>query len=146
LQEYSNELISNKSEIHVEIIDFGIGIPEEDQPKLFNTFYRASNTEGITGTLGLYIVKTFIEKTRIIELESQLEKGLKQHCDYPNYSYSMLYRSNLDNKSKTTPITNIATKFIPTEDSNIAYKKMIEHIKPKKKQDYYQNLADSNQF
>jgi signal transduction histidine kinase len=44
LQEYSN-LISNKSEIHVEIIDFGIGIPEEDQPKLFNTFYRASNTE-----------------------------------------------------------------------------------------------------
>jgi signal transduction histidine kinase len=38
-------LISNKSEIHVEIIDFGIGIPEEDQPKLFNTFYRASNTE-----------------------------------------------------------------------------------------------------
>jgi signal transduction histidine kinase len=44
LQEYSN-LISNKSEIQVEIIDFGIGIPEEDQPKLFNTFYRASNTE-----------------------------------------------------------------------------------------------------
>jgi signal transduction histidine kinase len=36
-------LISNKSEIQVEIIDFGIGIPEEDQPKLFNTFYRASN-------------------------------------------------------------------------------------------------------
>jgi hypothetical protein len=30
-------LISNKSEIQVEIIDF-IGIPEEDQPKLFNTF------------------------------------------------------------------------------------------------------------
>jgi signal transduction histidine kinase len=42
LQEYSNEP-KNKSEIHVEIIDFGIGIPEEDQPKLFNTFYRASN-------------------------------------------------------------------------------------------------------
>jgi hypothetical protein len=56
----------------------------------------------------------------------------------------MLYRSNLDNQSKTTPITNIATKFIPTEDSNIAYEKMIEHIKTEK--DYYQNLADSNQF
>jgi signal transduction histidine kinase len=25
-------LISNKSEIHVEIIDFGIGIPEEERP------------------------------------------------------------------------------------------------------------------
>jgi signal transduction histidine kinase len=34
-KEYSNEPISNKSEIHVEIIDFGIGIPEEDQPKLY---------------------------------------------------------------------------------------------------------------
>jgi signal transduction histidine kinase len=75
-------LISNKSEIHVEIIDFGIGIPEEDQPKLFNTFYRASNTEGITGTgLGLYIVKTFI--LSIIELESQLGKGTKATLRLP---------------------------------------------------------------
>jgi PAS domain S-box-containing protein len=72
-------LISYKSEIQVEIIDFGIGIPEEDKQKLFNTFYRASNTEGITGTgLGLYIVKTFIEKNSgTIELESQLGKGTK---------------------------------------------------------------------
>jgi signal transduction histidine kinase len=44
-------LISNKSEIHVEIIDFGIGIPE-DQPKLFNTFYRARNYG--TGLESLY--------------------------------------------------------------------------------------------
>jgi signal transduction histidine kinase len=76
-------LISNKSEIQVEIIDFGIGIPEEDQQKLFNTFYRASN-EGITGTgLGLYIVKTFIEKTRYNRVRKPTWKGLKQHCDYP---------------------------------------------------------------
>jgi signal transduction histidine kinase len=75
-------LISNKSEIQVEIIDFGIGIPEEDQPKLFNTFYRASNTEGITGTgLSLYIVKTFI--LSIIELESQLGKGTKATLRLP---------------------------------------------------------------
>jgi hypothetical protein len=54
----------------------------------------------------------------------------------------MLYRSNLDNQNN--PITNIATKFIPTEDSNIAYEKMIEHIKKTEKKDYHQNLADSN--
>jgi K+-sensing histidine kinase KdpD len=64
-------LISNKS-IHVEIIDFGIGIPEEDQPKLFNTFYRASNTEELQ--VWVYIVKTFIENSGKIELESQLER------------------------------------------------------------------------
>jgi PAS domain S-box-containing protein len=78
-------LISNKSEICVEIIDFGIGIPEEDQPKLFNTFFRASNTDGITGTgLGLYIVKTFIEKNSgKVELESQLGKGTKVTLQLP---------------------------------------------------------------
>jgi K+-sensing histidine kinase KdpD len=67
-------LISNKSEIHVEIIDFGIGIPEEDQPKLFNTFYRASN-EGITGTGLGSIVKTFIEKTRYNRVRKPTWKG-----------------------------------------------------------------------
>ncbi|SDZ93378.1 PAS domain S-box-containing protein [Flavobacterium gillisiae] len=78
-------LISNKSEIQLEIIDFGIGIPENDQPKLFNTFYRASNTDGIEGTgLGLYIVKTFLEKNSgKIKLESQLRKGTKVTIQLP---------------------------------------------------------------
>ncbi|MFT5849148.1 PAS domain S-box protein [Psychroserpens sp.] len=78
-------LISNKSEIQVEIIDFGIGIPKEDQPKLFNTFFRASNTDGIQGTgLGLYIVKTFIEKNSgKILLESILGKGTKVTLQLP---------------------------------------------------------------
>ena len=73
------KLINTESEIQIEIIDFGIGIPEKDQPKLFNTFFRASNTAGIVGTgLGLYIVKTFVERNSgIIKLESQLGKGTK---------------------------------------------------------------------
>jgi PAS domain S-box-containing protein len=79
------KLIANKSEIQVEIIDFGIGIPEKDQPKLFNTFYRASNTDGIEGTgLGLYIVKTFLERNSgKIKLESQLGKGTKVILQLP---------------------------------------------------------------
>jgi signal transduction histidine kinase len=48
-------LISNKSEI--EIIDFGIGIPEEDQPKLFNTFYRASNGRNYGNRFGPILLK-----------------------------------------------------------------------------------------
>jgi signal transduction histidine kinase len=40
-------LNSKNNEIEIQIIDFGIGIPEKDIPKLFNTFFRASNTEGI---------------------------------------------------------------------------------------------------
>ncbi|RTZ03676.1 PAS domain S-box protein [Flavobacterium sp. GSP6] len=71
--------------ICLEIIDLGIGIPAEDQPKLFNTFFRASNTDGIQGTgLGLYIVKTFTEKNSgTIQLESKLGKGTKVTLEFP---------------------------------------------------------------
>lgn len=71
--------------ICLEIIDFGIGIPAEEQPKLFNTFFRASNTNGIQGTgLGLYIVKTFAEKNSgTIQLVSELGKGTKVTLEFP---------------------------------------------------------------
>jgi PAS domain S-box-containing protein len=78
-------LFTNQNEVFVEIIDNGIGIPEEDQPKLFNTFYRASNSNGIQGTgLGLYIIKTFTEKNSgNVKLESQLGKGTKVTLQFP---------------------------------------------------------------
>jgi signal transduction histidine kinase len=80
-------VISNRDEIEIQIIDFGIGIPEKDHPKLFNTFFRASNTNGIQGTgLGLYIVKTFTEKNSgTIQLESQLGKGTTVKLQFPLY-------------------------------------------------------------
>lgn len=73
------KLSASPSNVNLEIIDQGIGIPKEDQHKLFNTFFRASNTNGIQGTgLGLYIVKTFTEKNSgNIKLESLLGKGTK---------------------------------------------------------------------
>ena len=80
-------LSSKNNEIEIQIIDFGIGIPEKDQHKLFNTFFRASNTNGIQGTgLGLYIVKTFTEKNSgTIQLESQLGKGTTVKLQFPLY-------------------------------------------------------------
>ncbi|MFI0490851.1 PAS domain S-box protein, partial [Flavobacterium sp.] len=73
------KLSATSSNVILQIIDKGIGIPQEDQQKLFNTFFRASNTNGIQGTgLGLYIVKTFTEKNSgSILLESQLGTGTK---------------------------------------------------------------------
>jgi signal transduction histidine kinase len=78
-------LTAKSSEVTIEIIDFGIGIPEEDQHKLFNAFFRAKNTNGIPGTgLGLYIVKTFTEKNSgKIQLESLLGKGTKVRLIFP---------------------------------------------------------------
>jgi PAS domain S-box-containing protein len=45
-----------------QIQDQGIGIPEADKDKLFESFYRASNVKSIQGTgLGLVIVKKCVE-------------------------------------------------------------------------------------
>lgn len=78
-------VFNTEDTIVIEIIDFGIGIPEQDQSKLFNTFYRASNTDGFQGTgLGLYIVKTFVEKNSgTVALESQIGKGTKVTLKFP---------------------------------------------------------------
>jgi PAS domain S-box-containing protein len=78
-------LKSINNQIEIQIIDFGIGIPEKDIPKLFNTFFRASNTEGIQGTgLGLYIVKTFTNRNSgTIQVTSELGKGTQVSLHFP---------------------------------------------------------------
>jgi signal transduction histidine kinase len=50
------------NELTLQVKDYGIGIPAEDQPHIFNDFFRAKNTTGIEGTgLGLHIVKRYLE-------------------------------------------------------------------------------------
>ena len=79
------QITSSKSICKIKIIDYGIGIPEEDQDKLFNTFYRASNTDGIQGTgLGLYIVRNFVEKNKgTVTLKSKLGEGTTAIMQFP---------------------------------------------------------------
>jgi signal transduction histidine kinase len=57
--------------------DTGIGIPEKDQQRLFESFHRASNVSNIAGTgLGLYITKMAVElHDGIISFESQPNVG-----------------------------------------------------------------------
>jgi two-component system OmpR family sensor kinase len=48
--------------IVVAIEDHGIGIPEQDQSRVFERYFRASNTAGIAGSgVGLHLVKTIID-------------------------------------------------------------------------------------
>ncbi|MEN9331993.1 MAG: hypothetical protein RLZZ94_1083 [Bacteroidota bacterium] len=55
------DLTDSKDAIQLTVIDYGIGIPEEEQIHLFSSFFRASNTISHHGTgLGLGIVKQFI--------------------------------------------------------------------------------------
>src|SRR5581483_4558222 len=50
-----------RGNITIQVKDYGIGIPEEDQPNIFSNFFRAKNAAGIQGTgLGLNIVKQYV--------------------------------------------------------------------------------------
>ena len=50
-------------QLKLQVQDSGIGIPKAEQPQLFRSFYRASNTNKIAGTgLGLAIVKKCVDR------------------------------------------------------------------------------------
>jgi signal transduction histidine kinase len=56
------ELFRQDEEVTFQIRDQGIGIPQEDQQRLFESFHRAKNVGTIPGTgLGLAIVKKAVD-------------------------------------------------------------------------------------
>jgi signal transduction histidine kinase len=63
--------------IVLEVKDNGIGISQEDQQRLSQRFFRASNTGNIKGTgLGLHIVERYIDLMGgTISLKSEINKG-----------------------------------------------------------------------
>lgn len=74
-----------EGEIYINVIDFGIGIPDEDQKFMFEPFHRASNVEAIQGTgFGLSIVKRFVDlHSGKIEIESKTGKGTSVKIKLP---------------------------------------------------------------
>lgn len=69
----------------IKIIDFGIGIPDEDKKHLFRSFFRASNTTTIKGSgLGLLIAKQFTEILNgNIEMNSMVNEGTAVILTFP---------------------------------------------------------------
>lgn len=67
------EIVFEKSVFNISVIDFGIGIPKDELPNIFNSFYRASNTSTFIGSgLGLVISKQFVELLKgTITIESE---------------------------------------------------------------------------
>jgi signal transduction histidine kinase len=70
----------------VSVEDTGIGIPEEDIPKLFNRFSQGTSKKRSVGTgLGLYLARQIIEAHNgKIWLESEPGKGSKFNFSIPN--------------------------------------------------------------
>lgn len=77
-------LVNNKNVI-VEVLDRGIGIPEEDLKNIGKKFFRARNTLSVSGTgIGLYITKYFIElHNGFIEVDSKIDVGSKFSISIP---------------------------------------------------------------
>ncbi|MBN2303356.1 MAG: PAS domain S-box protein [Anaerolineae bacterium] len=80
------ELDHTASEVIFRISDEGIGIPESDQARLFDPFYRAANVDAIKGSgLGLAIVKQYVDMHGgRIEVESQEGRGSTFSVLLPN--------------------------------------------------------------
>ncbi|MBD2000712.1 PAS domain-containing sensor histidine kinase [Leptolyngbya sp. FACHB-541] len=70
-------LTYQETQVVLEVQDWGIGIPPEDQPRLFESFHRAKNVINIQGTgLGLAIAKRCVAlHNGQIEVESTLNVG-----------------------------------------------------------------------
>ncbi|WP_340820479.1 HAMP domain-containing sensor histidine kinase [Methanolobus sp. WCC4] len=77
--------------LHIKIIDNGIGIPEDEIDNIFQRFYQVdgSKTRRYGGNgLGLHIAKTIVEAHKgNIWIESTLEKGTNVHIRLPVPEY-----------------------------------------------------------
>ncbi len=75
-------------EVLIDVQDQGIGIPEADQARLFETFHRASNVEGRPGTgLGLAIVRKSVDlHGGSISFKSEPGRGTRFSVRLPVYS------------------------------------------------------------
>jgi signal transduction histidine kinase len=63
------------NEFIISIKDYGIGIPEDEMPQLFQPFFRANNVLEIKGTgLGLSIAKEYVEINKGTLTVSKKEK------------------------------------------------------------------------
>ena len=78
-------------ELEITVKDQGLGIPEEDQPHLFGTFFRAKNVSNIQGTgLGLPIVKRYVGLLGgQIHMESRLDVGTRFTIKLPRLDPDM---------------------------------------------------------
>ncbi len=73
----SLDLTRYNSGVMICVTDSGIGVAREEQPRLFEPFYRANNVGEVSGTgLGLSIVKEIVEMHNgIISLSSEVNQG-----------------------------------------------------------------------
>jgi len=84
------DVTGDDNHVTISIADTGLGIPREEQPHLFQKFYRIDNTQtreiGGTG-LGLYLCRRLAEAmSGRVYLESEYKKGSTFYLEIPRTS------------------------------------------------------------
>lgn len=78
--------VDDDAQLHLQVTDFGMGIPSNEVDRVFERFYRASNVDDVVGTgIGLDFVKTIVEKHGgSVAIDSEVGKGTTVHVFLPH--------------------------------------------------------------
>lgn len=82
-------MVVPKESIVVSVSDTGLGIPDEDQEKIFSKMFRGSNVQDTTGSdsgLGLYLAKTVMNLPQVqgdMWFVSEVGKGTTFYIAFP---------------------------------------------------------------
>jgi len=104
------------SDLHVDVIDTGLGISEDQQANLFSKYYQTNSSKGQLGTgLGLFICKQLIKlQSGKISVKSNEDSGV-------TFTFSIPYKF-VPEKSKDSPVIDpalmLAGKSILAVDDN----------------------------
>jgi signal transduction histidine kinase len=78
------DVATTGTNININLADNGIGIPENQQDKIFDMFYRSNDKSSGSG-LGLYIVRETVKKLDgSISVESKVNTGTQFHISLPH--------------------------------------------------------------
>ncbi|PSR53619.1 hypothetical protein AHMF7605_08810 [Adhaeribacter arboris] len=79
------QLIYQNNQLHVHVLDQGMGIPPADLNNIFEPFYRAANARGIKGTgVGLALTQKIIHLHHgQIQIASEVNHGTQVHIILP---------------------------------------------------------------
>lgn len=84
ITEIKIKIVDYRQGVKVTVIDNGVGIPKDLQPKIFDMFFRGTDQSKGSG-LGLYLVKKIIDKLEgVIRVESFFFKGTKMEIYIPS--------------------------------------------------------------
>jgi two-component system, OmpR family, sensor kinase len=80
--------VQDNAQIIVVVEDHGIGIPERDRQRVFERYYRGSNTSGIVGSgVGLYLISTIVDLHKgSVALDSREGEGSRFTLRLPSNS------------------------------------------------------------